>query len=167
MQVINKCLIEKVVKEAKESPRKRMNFNFHKTFDANVQRMLNVMEPDTYVQPHKHEDPDKMEAFLVLQGRVLVVEFDDNGEIVSNCVLSAQDCVFGAEISPRVWHCIVPLEPDTVVYEVKDGPYSPLNDKNFATWAPKEGTKGCWQYNDELVRRCGIDRVSNSKQKPG
>lgn len=156
MQIINKLLIEKVVEEAKDSPRKRMNFNFHKTFDANVQSLLNVMEPETYIQPHKHEDPDKMELFVVLQGRVLVVEFDDNGEIISNFVLSAPEGVYGAEIAPRVWHCIVALEPASVVFEVKDGPYSPLNDKNFATWAPKEGSEECRQYNVELVKRCGV-----------
>jgi|SRR5208337_677688 len=156
MQLINKQLIEKVVDQAKDSPRKRMNYNFHTTYDATLQRMLNVMEPDTYIQPHKHEDPDKAEVFLVLKGRVLVVEFDDQGEILSSCVLSFSEGLYGAEISPRVWHCILPLEPETVIYEVKDGPYSPLTDKNFASWAPKEGTPGCKAYRDDLLKRLNI-----------
>jgi cupin fold WbuC family metalloprotein len=156
MQCINKQLIEKVVDQAQDSPRKRMNLNFHETYDATLQRMLNAMEPDTYIQPHKHEDPDKAEIFIVLQGRVLVAEFDDRGNVIASCVLSFAEGVYGVEISPRVWHCIVPLEPATVIYEVKDGPYSPLNDKNFASWAPKEGTAGCMAYRDELLKRCGI-----------
>ncbi len=157
MIIINKQLIEKVVVQAKDSTRKRMNFNFHKTFDANLQRMLNVMEPGTYVQPHKHEDPDKTEVFLVLLGKVLVAEFDDMGNVTSSCVLSSEEGRYGAEIPPRVWHCIVPLEPDSVIFEVKDGPYSPITDKNFASWAPKEGSPDCNRYQSDLLLRCGID----------
>ena len=156
MKIINNELIKNVVSQAKNSPRKRMNHNFHETLDANVQRMLNVLEIETYIQPHKHEDPDKFEAFVILKGKILVVEFDDMGNILSNCVLSAKDGTFGTEIAPKTWHCIVALEPASVVYEVKDGPYSPLNDKNFASWAPKEGDPDCKQYNADLVKRCGL-----------
>jgi len=158
MQIINKQLIEKVVVQAKNSPRKRMNYNFHKTLDANVQRMLNVLEKDTYIQPHKHQDPDKTEAFVVLQGKVLVIEFDDNGIVISSCILSNDEGVFGAEIEPCVWHCIVPLESPSVVYEIKDGPYSPITDKNFATWAPIEGSAECKDYLTDLIKRCGIKK---------
>jgi len=63
---------------------------------------------------------------------------------------------FGSEIAPRVWHCIIPLLPGTVVYEVKDGPYSPIDDKNFANWAPKEGDENCEAYIRELLQKCGI-----------
>lgn len=158
MKLINNSLIEKVVSEAKVSPRKRMNHNFHETLDANVQRMLNVLEVGTYIQPHKHENPDKFEAFIILAGRILVVEFDDFGNITSNCLLSASDGVFGTEIAPKVWHCIVAIDPGSVVYELKDGPYSPLNDKNFAPWAPKEGEPECGKFLDDLIKRCGINR---------
>ena len=156
MKLINNVLIEKVVAQAKVSARKRMNHNFHETLDANVQRMLNVLEPGTYIQPHKHENPDKMEAFIILKGRVLVVEFDDPGNIVSSCVLSAKEGVFGAEIAPRTWHCIAALEPGSVIYELKDGPYSMLTDKDFASWAPKEGDVTCNQFITDLIRRCGV-----------
>lgn len=101
MQLINKSIIEKVVSQAKDSQRKRMNYNFHKSYDANLQRMLNVLEPDTYIQPHKHEDPDKTEVFIILQGRILVMEFDDLGNITSHCLLSYTQGVFGAERGQR------------------------------------------------------------------
>jgi cupin fold WbuC family metalloprotein len=156
MLVIHDQLITEVIKEAKSSKRKRINYNFHKTYDARVQRMLNVMEPGTYVQPHKHENPDKVEAFIILKGKALVVEFNDNGDIITYCVISAGEGTYGAEIAPRVWHCILPLELDTVVYEAKDGPYSALTDKHFATWAPKEGEKECDQYYKALLQRCNI-----------
>ena len=81
----------------------------------------------------------------------LVVEFDADGHVVSHALLEAGTGAYGAEIAPRVYHCIIALEPGSVVYEVKNGPYSPLDDKNFATWAPKEGEEGCRAYLEQLI----------------
>lgn len=156
MKLINTQLIEKVAIEAKYSPRKRMNYNFHETLDANVQRMLNALEPGTYIQPHKHEDPDKFEAFLLLHGKALVIEFNDRGDIIEKHILSGDSGNIGVEIAPCHWHCILALEPQTVIYEIKDGPYSPINDKNFASWAPKEGDPGCQNYLNQLLKECGV-----------
>ena len=146
MIIINDDFIHPVIEKASVSPRRRMNYNFHPQLDDPLQRMLNCLEPDTYVQPHKHENPDKVEAFILLKGKILVVEFDTDGQVVSHALLEAGTGVYGTEIAPRVFHCIIALEAGSVVYEVKNGPYSPLNDKNFASWAPKEGEKGCWEY---------------------
>jgi len=153
MKTIHNELINETIAKAKLTERKRVNYNFHETYEANVQRMLNAMEPGTYVQPHKHEDPDKVEVFIILKGKALVVEFDDNGNIIEHCVIAVGGNS-AAEIAPRVWHCIVPLITGTVVYEIKDGPYSPITDKNFAHWAPKEGDPDCGQYVNELIKKC-------------
>ncbi|HEY4786649.1 MAG TPA: WbuC family cupin fold metalloprotein [Bacteroidales bacterium] len=157
MKIISNKLIADVSTQAKLSPRKRQNYNFHETLNAIVQRMLNAIEPDTYVHPHKHETPDKVESFIILKGKVLVIEFDDEGNITSSTVLCADNGILGAEIAPRTWHSIVSLESGTVVYEVKEGPYSPINDKNFAPWAPKEGSSGCREYINQLLKRCFVE----------
>jgi len=153
MIIINDCFISPVIGKAGSSPRKRMNYNFHLQLDDPLQRMLNCLEPGTYIQPHKHENPDKCEAFILLKGKLLVIEFDDDGHVNAHAILEAGTGTYGAEIAPRLYHCIIALESGTVVYEVKNGPYSPLNDKNFAKWAPKEGEEGCREYMDDLVRR--------------
>ena len=54
--IINKAQLFKVIAEAQDSNRKRKNFNFHKTFDDPINRMLNAIEPGSYIQPHKHEN---------------------------------------------------------------------------------------------------------------
>jgi cupin fold WbuC family metalloprotein len=102
--------------------------------------MLNAIEPGTYVRPHKHESPDKCEVFIILTGRALVVQFDDSGAIIEHTILDSKAGTFGVEFAPCVWHTIVSLAPGTVVYEVKPGPYAPIDDKNFAPWAPSEGS---------------------------
>lgn len=153
MICINDNLLNTTIEQARMLPRKRKNFNFHETLNANVQRMLNALEPGTYVQPHKHENPDKVEAFLILTGQLLVVEFDNSGEIVDYNVLSAKSGNYGVEIPPRTWHSIIALESGTVVYEVKDGPYSAIDDKNFAPWAPKEGDADCDKYLRQIIEK--------------
>ena len=153
MVIINDEFIRPVIDKANISPRRRMNYNFHPQLDDPLQRMLNCLEPGTYIQPHKHENPDKCEAFILLKGKILVVEFDADGHVVSHALLEAGTGTYGAEIAPRIYHCIIALEPGSVVYEVKNGPYSPLDDKNFAAWAPKEGEEECRAYLEQLVKQ--------------
>ena len=38
-----------------------------------------------------------------------------------------------------------------MAYEIKDGPYNPIDDKNFAPWAPKEGSEDVPEYIERLL----------------
>ena len=150
---IDNSTLDALTAEAKASPRKRKNKNYHPELSDTLQRMLNAMEPGTYVQPHKHEAPDKREIFVILRGSALVIEFDDNGNIVEKTTLSLLHGVLAVEIPARTWHSVISLEPGTVVYEVKDGPYLARDDKNFAPWAPKEGDADCKLYLEKLLTK--------------
>lgn len=138
---INAPLLDATSETAKKSHRKRMNFNFHDHPSARIQRMLNAMEPGTYIRPHKHENPDKLEVFFCLRGSFAVVIFNDDGEITDLEILNPLKGNYGVEISPRIWHSLVALEPGSVAYEIKDGPYDAEVDKNFAIWAPPEDSQ--------------------------
>lgn len=149
-------LLDEVTRKARVSPRLRMNYNFHYGPDDTLQRMLNAMEPGTYLRPHKHEDPDKREAFFALRGSLCILEFNDSGEIVDHTILDARKGSYGAEIPERTWHSIIALETGSVAYEVKDGPYVPITDKNFASWAPAEGSPEVKAYLDGLIAALGL-----------
>lgn len=153
---IDSALLQSLSNQAKASPRLRKNLNFHPRDEDTLQRMLNAMEPDTYIQPHKHENPDKTEAFFCLKGKLLVVEFDDKGQVTDYCVLDPLSGRFGCEIPPRTWHCIISLESGSVAYEVKDGPYNPLIDKRFAEWSPPEGDPEAMNYVRLLKQKLGL-----------
>lgn len=153
IQVINKKLLEKVSEQAKSGNRKRMNYNFHDDYSDPINRMLNALEPETYIQPHKHEDPDKREVFLILKGRMAVFFFDDNGAVTESVILSPDDGCYGVDIPPNTWHTLVCLESGSVAYEVKDGPYEKPKDKNFAPWAPKEGNEKAQEYLEQLIKQ--------------
>ncbi|MDR1340514.1 MAG: WbuC family cupin fold metalloprotein [Prevotellaceae bacterium] len=136
MTVIDKALLDSVSEQALNSRRLRMNFNFHQQLDDPLNRLLNAMEPGSYFPPHRHKNPDKEEIFLVLRGSVLIIIFDGDGSVVSSTEISPEKEVYGMEIEAGVWHSLIVLEPDTVVYEVKKGPYAPLTPDNTAPWAP-------------------------------
>lgn len=151
MVIIDQQLTSRISEEAQKSARLRRNFNFHREYSDPINRMLNALEPGTYVRPHKHEAPDKWEVFIALTGRALVLRFDDAGAILEGIILDPTHGVYGIEIAPREWHTIVALSPGTVVYELKPGPYVPLDDKNFAPWAPKEGASEVTPYLNSLL----------------
>ncbi len=150
---INQTLLNEVTEKARNAPRQRMNHNFHQSADDLLNRMLNAMEPGTYVQPHKHENPDKREAFLILRGRILVLAFDELGNVTDHLELNPATGNFGLEITPRTYHTLIALESGSVLYELKDGPYNVQNDKQFAPWAPAEGSPEAAAYVQNLLNQ--------------
>lgn len=153
MKIINNELLDSVTQQAVKNTRLRMNYNFHESLDDPINRLLNAMEPDTYLPPHRHKNPDKNEIFLVLRGKVLIFIFDDEGNILSITETSPQSGVYGMEIEAGVWHSLIVLEQGTVVYEIKEGPYAPISPENLAPWAPNPNdTLKAKEYTDSLIK---------------
>ena len=142
-------------------PRLRSNHNLHPTLEDPIQRLLNAFEPGTYVRPHRHVEPERWELFLCLHGRAAVLTFDDSGSVQERLELDATGPTFAVEIAGGVWHTIASLAHGTVMFELKPGPYAPLSDKCFATWAPAEGAAGT----ADLVR--WFERAAAGNARPG
>jgi len=159
MKKITEKLIEEVSQQAKDFPRRRCNYNFHDDFDDLLQRLLNALEPDTYICPHKHENPDKREIFIILTGRVLVVEFDEKGIILDHVILDSDGGVKGVEIPPKTYHTFIGLKEGAVSYEFKDGPYHEGADKGFADWAPEEGSPDGSAFNAKVLKELGVKQA--------
>lgn len=154
---INHSITGDLIKQARSSSRKRKNFNFHENPSDPLHRMLHAMEPETYVQPHKHENPDKREAFIILRGKVAVVEYSDQGDVMDFIILDPVSGNYGVEIPPKTWHNLIALDSGTIVYEVKDGPWDPVDDKHFAAWAPREGDEECEAFKKKVLKLIGIE----------
>jgi cupin fold WbuC family metalloprotein len=131
---------------SRRSPRLRMILPLHRTQDAAVQRMLNFFQPGTYVRPHVHPAAGQSELVHVLEGRLGFLLFAASGELTGWEDLSAGEMV---DIEPGQWHGMVCLAPDTVILEIKKGPYSAATDKEFALWAPEEGANGAAERESE------------------
>jgi cupin fold WbuC family metalloprotein len=76
---------------------------------------------------------------MALRGHIDALIFDDSGTITQRFPLKP-----GGEgiiqVPGGVWHSFVFLETGSVAFEVKPGPYDASGDKEFAAWAPAEGT---------------------------
>ena len=131
---------------AHASPRRRIILPIHRTQDALVQRMFNFMLPGTYVQPHRHPREGAIETMMVLRGELGFVLFDDEGNVRDHWRLTAGTPSALLDIEPNLWHGMVILKPDTVILEIKRGPYDARLDKVFATWAPAEDDEGADAY---------------------
>lgn len=145
VRIIDTILIEEVRNKAIQSPRKRMNHNFHQ-LEETYQRFLNILCRGTYVRPHRHTDPPKAETFLILEGKISFLLFNDSGSIIESHILEAGGPKFGIDILPGVWHSLVCISDTAVCFEGKHGPYNPANDKDFAPWAPLENTEDAMKY---------------------
>jgi cupin fold WbuC family metalloprotein len=131
---INIELLDRVSEEADKNPRKRMNHNFHENGEELLQRMLNALEPQSYIVPHRHLD--KMKVLLLLRGKVQVLLFNDIGEVIEIKKLNPLEGEYGVEIPVGIWHTIFVEETGSVIYEIKEGPYVPGVGVEFAPWAP-------------------------------
>ena len=122
MKVINEELLNEVSVEAKASPRLRMNYNFHEDLGDKCHRLLNALEPGT-IMPIHHHKVDEM--FVVLRGRLNVTIHNDEGEVIQSVELSPSMGNYAVNIKAGEWHSLTCEEANTVIMEVKEGPYVP------------------------------------------
>jgi len=150
---IEQSFLNSLIQQAKTSPRKRQHYNFHKSYDACLQRFLNAVEPGSYIRPHRHLTAGKTEIFIPFTGKFLVIIFYEEGEVNDHQVLSASESPYAVEIGPETYHTVCSLETGSVAFEIKDGPFDPAAAKDFAAWAPAENTPEADIYLRELIFR--------------
>lgn len=117
-------IIDSVIQQAKETPRLRMNYNLHESFEDQVQRMFNALEPGTIVPIARH--PHSNETLIMLRGRLRVLVYDDNKVITEDVVIAANSENIGYHIPKGTWHKVESLEHGTVCFETREGPYKPV-----------------------------------------
>ena len=131
IQLINEELLAELRGKAKESERKRTNFDLRNTPEDTSQRMLNVMEVGTFIPVHRHLDSS--ETFVCIKGKMDVVFYEETpdsvvgeslqgGQEVRRVRVCPADGVYGVQIPKAAWHTVEVLEP-TVIIGVMDGRY--------------------------------------------
>ncbi len=122
-------VIEFVSTQAKESSRLRMNYNLHESFEDSVQRMFNAIEPGSVIPIARH--PYSNETLILLRGKLRVLIYNNFKEIVENVILDKKNGNIGYHIPKMTWHCVESLESGTVLFETREGPYAPLDEKDI------------------------------------
>jgi cupin fold WbuC family metalloprotein len=159
---IDMRLIASKSEAARKAARGREIHIFHRDHASLMHRMLNAMQPGSYVPPHRHLAAGKPESVVLLQGSVGFVPFLDSGAVDDDgmLTLSRDSGVLGFDCRAEVWHTFFALERDTVVFEVKKGPFDAAKDKEFAPWAPAENDPEAPGYladvEDRLRSRFGL-----------
>lgn len=160
MKVFDRQLIASLSERAKRNSRLRQNLNLHDSYDEPSQRLLNAMEPGSYIRPHRHLADPKPESFVGIRGRVALLIFGTNGEIEKVIPFGPGEDASGVDLPPGIWHTVVCLEKDSVFFETKPGPFNPIREADMAPWAPGEGSARAAGYLKELVsaaRTLGVD----------
>ena len=133
IQLINEELLEELRGKAKESERKRQNFDLRTTPEDDSQRMLNCLEVGTQVPIHRHTETT--ETTVCLKGRLDVIFYEelpkmDAGgpgrefkEFFRTELCPAKGC-YGIQIPLGAWHTVIVKEP-SCIFEAKDGAYAP------------------------------------------
>jgi len=129
MKIIDSQLLAAVTEQAKNSPRLRMNYNFHQSMDSKSQRLLNAFEIGTELPIHRHHHT--AETYILLQGSIKVLFYNEKKELIDSTVLNPVEGKFGIDIPAGQFHTIEILENGSVIFEVKDGPYTPLEEKDI------------------------------------
>lgn len=137
MKKITAANLATLSQQARQSPRLRANTNLHQELTDPIQRLAIAMEPDTLIVPHRH--PQTWEILTALRGRFIVLVFDDAGRVIERAALGEDTSV--VEIPPGGWHAVLSRDAGAVIFEVKHGPYMPIEDKDIAAWSKGRSAK--------------------------
>lgn len=130
MKQLTEAMLDDLARQARLSPRLRANHNLHAELSEPVQRLAIAMEPDTFVRPHRHFHT--WEMLTALRGRFVVLLFDEAGVVTSRTILGEGCHVI--EFPANTWHAVLSLDAGGVIFEVKLGPYRPLEPGEYAPW---------------------------------
>lgn len=149
---IDRELLRTKSREAARNPRKREMLILHSGDSDPLQRMLNALGPGSYIRPHRHRLPPKVEPLVLVSGAAGLVVFQDDGKLdmENSVLLHTTQGAIAVDSRESLWHTFIALQPDTVLFEVKSGPFDPSAEKEFAPWAPEENASDSAAYLESL-----------------
>ena len=124
---ITQAILDCLTAKAKASSRLRMNLDLRDSEDDQSQRMLNAIEPDSVVPIHRHQKSS--ETVVCLRGRVVEEYYDELERTCTEAIeLSPNGPVVVLNIPAGQWHTLRSLESGSVILEMKDGKFEPLQE---------------------------------------
>ncbi len=134
--------------QAKKSIRHRYSYVIHKP-GAYFNRVFNLMQHNSYMQPHLHPGKEKIEKIHIIKGSVCCFFFDDYGKVTEKIHLTTNGENF-ISVPAFTWHTYAITSETAVTYETMMGKYDPSTWKTFADWAPKEQSKDSNNFLEKL-----------------
>ena len=130
---IDKKKLDELKILAQKDPNKRARICLHKNDEEMVQEMIIAFCKDSYIRPHRHID--KSESYHIIEGRIEIIFYNDNGIEIDKVVLSDKidEHPFLFRISNSAWHTVVPKSDFVIIHEVTKGPFN-KNSSEFPDW---------------------------------
>ena len=152
--------ITELVIQAGSSPRLRQHRNLHHDHQDPCQRLLNAICQSSYIRPHRHSQDPKVETLFAVTGGFVLITFDDDGEVTLIQPFASEhhgggsECPAGVEIAPGTWHTVLAMTDHAVLLELKPGPFNPDAAKEWAAWAPEEGSEQASVWLAAIRQQC-------------
>lgn len=144
MFIIDNQTLDGLCQQAKNSLRRRQHLNIHSSYQENCQRLLNAIQPSSYIAPHRHSAGNKQELLVAIRGSFSLITFDDHGNFIRSSSFGSELYAdelcsnAGVEIPPNVWHTVLAKQENSILLEVKEGPFVSDDAKEIALWAPQD-----------------------------
>ena len=124
---ITQAILDSLTEQAKASERLRMNLDLRDSETDTSQRMLNAIEPGSPLPIHRHRHTS--ETVVCLRGRLVEEFYDELERICTEAIeLSPNGPVVAVNIPAGQWHTVRALESGTVILEMKNGKYEPIQE---------------------------------------
>jgi len=139
--------------------------------------MLIAFCGDSLSPPHRHIG--KSESLHVVEGRALIVFFDENGATKRRIAIGGVGTGLPAlyRLAAQHWHTIIPLDEMVVIHEVTTGPFRREQERP-PNWVPRNSEEllNSWSGCDAMshpsirsmisgcdkIRRISVSRSSES-----
>lgn len=121
--IIDNELMDKLLEQATVNIRKRINMDLRNNAEDTSQRMLNAIQPGSFIDIHRHRTTS--ETVILLRGALTEIFYDDEGVECARHKLSVITGAIGLQIPIGQWHTLICHEP-SIIIEIKDGKYEPL-----------------------------------------
>lgn len=127
--IIDNQLLDTLSSQAKASSRLRQAYDLRNTPEDNSQRMLNALDPGTVMPIHRHRKSS--ETVVIVRGSLIERFSDEDGNITEEVLMVPGGENPVVQVEKGRWHSLECLEPNTVLFESKDGKYEPLGEEDI------------------------------------
>lgn len=129
MAALNNNIISSLITKATESIRHRMNYNIHESIEDSVQRMFHAIEPESEFPITRH--PNASETLIAIRGRLQITIYNEQKDVIDKVTIAPMSDNIGYHIPSGTWHRVNSLKHGTVVFETREGPYSPVAEEDI------------------------------------
>jgi len=124
---ITQAMLNGLTEQAKASERLRMNLDLRNSDTDGSQRMLNAIEPESFLPIHRHQKTS--ETMVCLRGKLRVEYYDElERTCTESFILEPNGMNVAVSIPIGIWHTVHALESGTCILEMKNGAYEPLSE---------------------------------------